>query len=99
MDTQVKIQKTSMQELIDILYQTMEFLKKDGNFKGHDYSLSVEAISNLLNNSFEIEASVISEAFNYGFLQAELKERADVTDGYQYVKKYFKKNENISSKV
>ena len=42
---------------------------------------------------------MLSEAFDYGFLQSELKENAEVTNGSEYIKKFYKKDENISSKI
>lgn len=88
-----------MQELVDIILRTKEMLSKDEKFNGYEYSLNTETIISLLNNSYEIEEALLSMAFDFGFLQAELKEKADVTSGREYVNKYFKKNENISSKV
>lgn len=99
MSEEIKIQKTSMQELIDIILRTKDMLSKDERFKDHEYSLNTETIISLLNNSYEIEESLLSMAFDFGYLQAELKEKADVTSGREYVNKYFKKNENIPSKV
>jgi hypothetical protein len=94
-----QIRKTAMQELIDVINSTKVALSKDERFKDHEFTLSVEAISNLLNNAFSLEEAILSNAFDYGFLQAELKENADVTSGSDYVKKFYKKNENISSQV
>jgi hypothetical protein len=92
-------QKTPMQELVDIILQTKVMLSKDEKFKDYDYTLNVETMVNLLKNSFDIESAVLSHAFDYGFLQSELKENAEVTNGSEYVKKFYKKDENISSKV
>jgi hypothetical protein len=94
-----QIRKTAMQELIDVIHSTKVALSKDERFKDHEFTLSVEAISNLLNNAFSLEEAILSNAFDYGFLQAELKENAEVTNGREYVKKFYQKNENISSKV
>ena len=91
--------KTPMQELVDIILQTKEMLSKDEKFKDYDYTLNIQTMINLLKNSFEIESTMLSEAFDYGFLQSELKENAEVTNGSEYVKKYYKKDENISSKI
>jgi len=99
MENQDHIIKTSMQELIDIILQTKEVLSKDEKFKDYDYTLNVDTIINLLKNSFGIEATLLSAAFDYGFLQSELKENALVTNGSEYVKKFYSKNEDISSKV
>lgn len=91
--------KTPMQELVDIILQTKEMLSKDEKFKDYDYTLNVQTMINLLKNSFDIESAIISNAFDYGFLQSELKENAEVTNGSEYVKKFYKKDENISSKI
>ena len=88
---QSKIRKTPMQELIDIVLQTKELLSKDENFKDYDFTLNMETVIGLLNNAFEIESSIISGAFDYGFLQSELKENAELTSGSEYVNKYYKK--------
>lgn len=88
-----------MQELIDVINSTKVALSKDERFKDHQFTLSVEAISNLLNNAFSLEEAILSNAFDYGFLQSELKENAEVTSGSEYVKKFYKKDENISSQV
>lgn len=88
-----------MQELIDIILQTSQLLSKDEKFKDYDYTLNVEAVINLLKNSYELEATIISNAFDYGYLQAELKENAIVTNGSEYVKKFYTKDESISSKI
>jgi hypothetical protein len=61
--------------------------------------LNVETIINLLKNSYEIESAVLSHAFDFGFLQSELKENAEVSSGSEYVKKFYKKDEDISSQV
>jgi hypothetical protein len=94
-----QIRKTAMQELIDVINSTKNALSKDERFKDHEFTLSVEAISNLLNNAFSLEEAILSNAFDYGFLQAELKESAEISSGSDYVKKFYKKNENISSQV
>jgi len=94
-----QIRKTPMQELIDVINSTKVALSKDERFKDHQFTLSVEAISNLLNNAFSLEEAILSNAFDYGFLQSELKENAEVTSGSEYVKKFYKKDENISSQV
>lgn len=99
MENQNNIRKTPMQELIDIILQTKEILSKDEKFKDYDYSLNVDTMINLLKNSYDIEATLLSAAFDFGFLQAELKENAEVTSGSEYVKKFYSKDENISSKV
>jgi hypothetical protein len=99
MENQPNTRKTPMQELVDIILQTKEMLSKDEKFKDYDYTLNVETMINLLKNSFDIESAIISSAFDYGFLQSELKENAEVTNGSEYVKKFYKKDENISSKV
>jgi hypothetical protein len=91
--------KTPMQELVDIILQTKEMLSKDEKFKDYDYTLNIETMINLLKNSFDIESAMLSHAFDYGFLQSELKENAEVTNGSEYVKKFYKKDENISSQV
>ena len=88
-----------MQELIDIILQTKEILSKDEKFKDYDYTLNVDTMINLLKNSYDIESAVLSHAFDYGFLQSELKENAEVSSGIEYVKKFYSKGENISSKV
>jgi hypothetical protein len=94
-----QIQKTPMQELVEIIFKTREILSKDETFKDYDYTLNVETMVNLLRSSFEIESAMLSHAFDYGFLQSELKENAEVTNGSEYVKKFYKKDENISSKI
>jgi len=94
-----QIQKTPMQELVEIIFKTKEILSKDETFKDYDYTLNVETMVNLLRSSFEIESAVLSHAFDYGFLQSELKENAEVTNGSDYVKKFYKQDENISSKI
>ena len=99
MENQNNIRKTPMQELIDIILQTKEILSKDEKFKDYDYTLNVDTMINLLKNSYDIEATLLSAAFDFGFLQAELKENAEVTSGSEYVKKFYSKDENISSKV
>ena len=99
MENQPQIRKTPMQELIEIILLTKESLSKDEKFKGYDYTLNTDIVINLLKNSFAIESAVISNAFDYGYLQAELKHNAEVTNGNEYVTKFFKKDENISSQV
>lgn len=99
MENQNNIRKTPMQELIDIILQTKEILSKDEKFKDYDYTLNVDTMINLLKNSYDIEATLLSAAFDFGFLQAELKENAEVTSGSEYVKKFYSKGENISSKI
>jgi hypothetical protein len=94
-----QIQKTPMQELVEIILKTRELLSKDEKFKDYDYTLNVETIINLLKNSYDIEAAVLSHAFDFGFLQSELKENAEVSSGSEYVKKFYKKDEDISSQV
>ena len=94
-----QIRKTAMQELIDVINSTKNALSKDERFKDHEFTLSVEAISNLLNNAFSLEEAILSNAFDYGFLQAELKESAEISSGSDYVKKFYKKDEDISSQV
>jgi hypothetical protein len=89
--------KTPMQELIDIILQTKEILTKDEKFKDYDYTLNVDTMVNLLKNSYDIESAMLSHAFDYGFLQSELKENAEVSSGSEYIKKFYKKDENISS--
>ena len=89
--------KTPMQELIDIILQTKEILTKDEKFKDYDYTLNVDTMVNLLKNSYDIESTMLSHAFDYGFLQSELKENAEVSSGSEYIKKFYKKDENISS--
>jgi len=95
--SEIKIRKTPMQELIDIILRTKEMMSKDEKYKDLDFSINSETVISLLNNSYEIEEAVISSVFDYAYLQAELKERAEVTSGREYVNKFFKKNENISS--
>jgi hypothetical protein len=92
-------QKTPMQELIEVILTTKRALSKDEDFDGYDYTLKMDAIINLLKNAHGLEMVALSHAFNYGFLQAELKENAEITNGSEYVKKFFKQNENISSQV
>ena len=87
MENQNDIRKTPMQELIDIILQTKEILSKDEKFKDYDYTLNVDTMINLLKNSYDIESAVLSHAFDYGFLQSELKENAEVISGIEYVKK------------
>lgn len=99
MSEEVKFKKTPMQELKSILYQTKEMLSKDEKYSDFDFRIQLEVVVSLLDNAFEIEASSLSNAFDYGFLQAELKERAEVTNGREYVCKYYKQDEDISSKV
>ena len=99
MENQNDIRKTPMQELIDIILQTKEILSKDEKFKDYDYTLNVDTMINLLKNSYDIESAVLSHAFDYGFLQSELTENAEVSSGIEYVKKFYSKGENISSKV
>jgi hypothetical protein len=94
-----QIRKTPMQELVEIILKTREILSQDEKFKDYDYTLNVETMINLLKNSYEIESAVLSHAFDFGFLQSELKESAEVTSGSEYVKKFYKKDENISSQV
>jgi len=94
-----QIRKTPMQELVEIILKTKEILSQDEKFKEYDYTLNVETMINLLKNSYEIESAVLSHAFDFGFLQSELKESAEVTSGSEYVKKFYKKDENISSQV
>jgi len=94
-----QIQKTPMQELVEIILKTRELLSKDEKFKDYDYTLNVETMINLLKNSYDIEAAVLSHAFDFGFLQSELKEGAEVSSGSEYVKKFYKKDEDISSQV
>jgi hypothetical protein len=94
-----QIRKTPMQELVEIILKTREILSQDEKFKDYDYTLNVETMINLLKNSYEIESAVLSHAFDFGFLQSELKESAEVTSGSEYVKKFYKKNEDISSQV
>jgi hypothetical protein len=94
-----QIRKTPMQELVEIILKTREILSQDEKFKEYDYTLNVETMINLLKNSYEIESAVLSHAFDFGFLQSELKESAEVTSGSEYVKKFYKKDENISSQV
>jgi hypothetical protein len=94
-----QIRKTPMQELIEVIYNTRNALLTDDKFKDHEFTLSIDAMANLLNNAYSLEESILSNAFDYGFLQAELKENAEVTNGNDYVKKFYKKNENISSQV
>ena len=94
-----QIRKTPMQELVEIILKTRELMSKDEQFKDYDYTLNVETTINLLKNSYEIESAVLSHAFDFGFLQSELKESAEVTSGSEYVKKFYKKDENISSQV
>lgn len=99
MESNTEIRKTPMQELIEIILKTRELLSSDEKFKDYDYTLTVDAMVTLLNNSFPIEESLLSAAFDFGFLQAELGANAEVTNGSQYVKKYYSKSEDISSKV
>ena len=99
MENQPQFRKTPMQELIEIILLTKESLSKDEKFKGYDYSLNTDIVINLLKNSFAIESAIISTAFDYGYLQAELKHNAEVTNGNEYVTKFFKKDESISSQI
>jgi hypothetical protein len=99
MENQTTLKKTPMQELIEVLYNTRDALAKDEKFNQHEFTLSFNAVVDLLNNSYFLEETIIANIFDYGFLQAELKEGAEVTSGNEYVKKFYKKNENISSKV
>jgi hypothetical protein len=92
-------QKTPMQELIDVILTTKEALSKDEKFDGYDYTLKMDVIINLLKNAYSLESTALSHAFNYGYLQAELRENAEVTNGSEYVTKFFNKNENIPSEV
>jgi hypothetical protein len=94
-----QIQKTPMQELVEIILKTRELLSKDEKFKDYDYTLNIDTMINLLKNSYDIEAAVLSHAFDFGFLQSELKENAEVSSGSEYVKKFYKKDEDISSQV
>jgi DNA polymerase III epsilon subunit-like protein len=94
--------KTPMQELIEILQKTKESLDNQEKFKeiqNEELSLKLSVVIDLLNNSFHLEASQLSASFDYGFLQAELKEKAFVTNGAEYVKTFYKKYEDISSEV
>jgi hypothetical protein len=95
--SEIKIRKTPMQELIDVILRTKEMMSKDDKFKDLDFSMNADTVISLLNNSYEIEEAILSSVFDYAFLQAELKEKAEVTSGREYVNKFFKKNENISS--
>ena len=88
-----------MQELVEIILKTRELLSKDEKFKDYDYTLNIDTMINLLKNSYDIEAAVLSHAFDFGFLQSELKENAEVSSGSEYVKKFYKKDEDISSQV
>ena len=99
MENQNDIRKTPMQELIDIILQTKVILSKDEKFKDYDYTLNIDTMINLLKNSYDIESTMLSHAFDYGFLQSELKQNAEVTNGKDYVKKFYKKDENISSQI
>lgn len=94
--------KTPMQEFIEALIITRDVVSSKEEYKGledADIRLNLSLLIKLLNRHFDSEATRLSEAFDYGFLQAELKSEAEVTSGAEYVKKYFKKNEDISSKV
>ena len=94
--------KTPMQELIEILLKSKQNLDNQEKFKeiqDQEISLKLSVIIRLLNNSFHLEASQLSAAFDYGFLQAQLKEEAFVTNGSEYVKTFYKEYEGISSKV
>lgn len=99
MENQKQIRKTPMQELVEIILKTREVLSKDEKFKEYDYTLNIETMVNLLKNSYDIESAVLSHAFDFGFLQSELKENAEVTNGSEYVKKFYKKDESIPSEV
>ena len=88
-----------MQELVEIILKTREILSKDEQFKDYDYTLNIDTMVNLLKNSYDIESAVLSHAFDFGFLQSELKEDAEVSSGSEYVKKFYKKDEDISSQV
>jgi hypothetical protein len=94
-----QIRKTPMQELVEIILKTRDILSKDEQFKDYDYTLNIDTMINLLKNSYDIEAAVLSHAFDFGFLQSELKESAEVSSGSEYVKKFYKKDEDISSQV
>jgi hypothetical protein len=94
-----QIRKTPMQELVEIILKTREILSKDEQFKDYDYTLNIDTMVNLLKNSYDIESAVLSHAFDFGFLQSELKEDAEVSSGSEYVKKFYKKDEDISSQV
>lgn len=88
-----------MQKVIELVVATKEQFSKREDFKDFDYKLSFSAVIELLETSYYMEMDALSEAFDRGFLQAELKQKAEVTSGHEYVKKNFKGNENISSKV
>jgi hypothetical protein len=97
-------QKTSMQELVEVIYAAKQATLKDIKFSHLDnedlnFKISLDEMVDFLNNAFSIEATKLSDAFDYGYLQAELRQNAEVTNGDEYVKKFFKKNEDISSKV
>ena len=97
-------EKTSMQELIEVIYASKKAVLKDEKFKYLDaedlnFKISLEEMVEFLNNAFCIEATKLSNAFDYGYLQAELKQSAEVTSGDEYVNKFYQKNADISSKV
>lgn len=93
-----------MQELIEVIFAAKQATLKDIKFSHLDvedlnFKISLEEMVNFLNNAYSIEASKLSNAFDYGYLQAELKENAEVISGNEYVNKFYKKNEDISSQV
>jgi hypothetical protein len=95
-------EKTSMQELIEVILAAKQAVLKDKKFTYLDvedlnFKISLEEMVDFLNNAYSIEASKLSNAFDYGYLQAELKENAEVISGNEYVNKFYKKNEDISS--
>lgn len=99
MDSQEKIKRTPMQHLKDVINETKDILSKKDEYSDFDFRIHLDAVINLLDNHFSLEALRLSDAFDYGFLQAELKEMAEITNGDEYVKKFFKKDENIPSKI
>jgi hypothetical protein len=97
-------QKTSMQELIEVIYAAKQATLKDIKFSHLDvedlnFKISLDEMVDFLNNAYSIEATKLSNAFDYGYLQAELKQNAEVTSGDEYVNKFYQKNADISSKV
>lgn len=94
-----EIVKTPMQRLIGVLYDSTSVIDNNEEYKDVELKLPLELVVKILNNSFDVEEMFAASIFDYAFLQAELKDKAEVTNGSQYVKKFLKKNEDISSKI
>ena len=95
-----EIMKTPMQELMLTLLETRDFLNQKQEFNdlaSEDISIKLTTLNKIINNSFVIEEITLSHAFNYGYLQAMLGNDSELKNGNEYVKKFYKKNENISS--